>query len=169
MKKQYFLFTVAFALISICSFAETKTDTIRVYGNCEMCKEHIENAAKEAGVSTADWNEKTKLLVVSYDDVKTTNLKIQQKIAAVGYDTQDVKASEKSYKKLDKCCQYERKKEGHSSITPSTNLSGGKVAWHKLKEEKPSFGKGYHYIGNNAQKQQQGIKSKAVRQVAASN
>jgi len=46
-------------------------------------------------------------LVVKYA-ATTTALKIEQAVAAKGYDTKDVKATEAAYKKLDECCQYDR-------------------------------------------------------------
>ncbi len=119
MKTQYLMLSLAFTLLSVFSFAGIKTDTIKVYGNCSSCKMHIENAAKAAGASDANWNKETKVLVVTYDETKTSNTKIQQKIASVGYDTQDVKATDASYNKLDKCCQYDRPKPGQSSMNKS--------------------------------------------------
>lgn len=111
MKTKYLVLSAAFTFISIFAFTQTKTDTVKIWGNCESCKDHIEDAAKEAGAITADWNKTTKLLVVSYDSTKTTNLKIQTKIAAAGYDTQDIQGKDGAYKKLDKCCQYKRKSD----------------------------------------------------------
>jgi hypothetical protein len=49
---------------------------------------------------------------VNYDAAKTSSLDIQKSIAAVGYDTQDVKADDAAYKKLPKCCQYKRETPG---------------------------------------------------------
>jgi len=91
------------------SFAQTKKETIPVWGNCGMCKAKIEKAATEAGASKAKWNEKTKELKVSYDSDKTSSAKIQEAIANVGYDTRDFTAPESAYNKLHHCCQYERK------------------------------------------------------------
>ena len=112
MKKQL-SFIASFLLLCICSFAQTKTDAttekIKVWGNCEMCKEKIEKAAKTAGASYALWNEEAKILTVKYEASKTSNKKIQEKVAAAGYDTQDVTATEKAYKNLPGCCQYDRK------------------------------------------------------------
>jgi len=108
MKAKYFMLALLFASFSIVSFAKTGTDTIKVAGNCGMCKSNIEKAAKDAGATSAVWDKTTKLLVVEYDAVKTSNMDIQKKVAAAGYDTQDVKASDKAYNKLEKCCQYER-------------------------------------------------------------
>ncbi len=98
----------ALTLISVNSFAQSKSDTIKVYGNCDHCKEHIEKAATTAGATDANWSDETLLLVVNYDASKTNNLNIQKSIASFGYDTQDVKASDDAYKKLDKCCRYDR-------------------------------------------------------------
>ena len=93
------------------SFAQAtvKKETIKVWGNCGMCKTNIEKAAKKAGASVAIWNEESKELKVSYASSKTSSPKIQQAIAKSGYDTQDFTADNKSYKNLHACCQYDRK------------------------------------------------------------
>jgi hypothetical protein len=39
----------------------------------------------------------------------TSNAKIQEKIASVGYDTKDLIAPDAVYNELPECCQYERK------------------------------------------------------------
>ncbi len=92
------------------SFAQTsvKNETIKVWGNCGMCKTKIEKAAKVGGASTADWNEETNLLNVRYNSSKSTSQKIQKAIAASGYDTQDFKADDKTYNILMSCCRYDR-------------------------------------------------------------
>ncbi|MEX0636394.1 MAG: hypothetical protein WD135_06475 [Ferruginibacter sp.] len=86
-----------------------KEETIKVWGNCGMCKETIETAATKAGAATANWNEESKELKVTYATNKTDSKKIQQKIANSGYDTQDFIAPDKVYNKLHGCCKYERK------------------------------------------------------------
>ncbi|MEO6814311.1 MAG: copper chaperone [Ginsengibacter sp.] len=93
------------------SFGQTsvKNETIIVNGNCGTCKKNIEKSALEAGAVTANWDKNTKFLNVSYDPSKSNSSKIQMAIAEGGYDTQDYKASDSSYNKLDDCCQYDRK------------------------------------------------------------
>ena len=86
-----------------------KSETIKVYGNCSQCRSHIQKAAKAAGATDAKWNVDTKMLIVSFDVSKTSSKKIQNSIAAAGYDTQDATASDAAYQKLDDCCQYDRK------------------------------------------------------------
>jgi hypothetical protein len=100
-----------FALFSFATvFAQSaKQTTIKVWGNCGMCKTKIEKAAKSAGASYASWNEDTKQLKVKYTASKTNPLKIQQAIAAVGYDTEKVKADDAAYDNLHGCCKYDRK------------------------------------------------------------
>jgi cation transport ATPase len=87
-----------------------KTETIKVWGNCDMCKVRIEKAAKIEGVSKADWNKETKVLTLIYNPSKVKSEDIQKKIAAVGHDTEKFKADDKKYEALDACCHYERKK-----------------------------------------------------------
>ena len=102
------------------SFAQTavKKETIKVWGNCGMCKATIEKAAKTAGAATANWNEESKELKVSYAVNKTSSNKIQQAIARSGYDTRDFTADNKAYDNLHSCCKYDRK-------SPTKLTSGG--------------------------------------------
>lgn len=90
--------------------ASTKTETIKVWGECETCQATIEKASKVDGVSKANWDKTTKLLTLVYDPSKVKSDDIQKKIAAVGYDTEKYKADDKVYAKLNACCKYERKK-----------------------------------------------------------
>lgn len=80
-----------------------------VKGNCVMCKERIETAAKSvAGVSVANWDVNAKVLHLNFDKAKTDEKKISQAIAAAGHDTALDKAQDKTYNGLHGCCQYER-------------------------------------------------------------
>ena len=86
-----------------------KKETLKVWGNCGMCKKKIEKAAKSAGATAASWDSETQLLKISFDESKTSNAKIQESIAKVGYDTQDFTADNEVYDNLPGCCQYDRK------------------------------------------------------------
>lgn len=89
-----------------------KTETIKVYGNCEMCKENIEGALKKKdGVFKKDWSPKSKMLTVTYDPSKISLTQIKQKVADAGYDTDEIQAKDEKYNKLHKCCQYKRAKK----------------------------------------------------------
>ena len=120
MKTLKFIVTAVLAVIlGATSFAQmtdhskmamTKTETLKVWGNCEQCKARIEKAAKIEGVTKAEWSDETKLLTLVYDPAKVKSDDVQKKIAAAGHDTPKFKADDKAYAKLPGCCQYERKK-----------------------------------------------------------
>ena len=88
----------------------TKTETIKVSGNCDMCKTRIEKAAMKEGASSADWSTKTKVLTLTFDPSKTNADAFAKKIALVGHDTEKFKAPDEVYAKLPGCCKYERLK-----------------------------------------------------------
>ncbi len=110
MKTLKVLCLVIFSSISISSISQSKMErnTVTVYGVCSMCKKKIEKAAKEAGAYSAVWDKETKLLKLTYNGTLTNTKKIQESIAAAGYDTRDVTASEASYNSLDECCRSPR-------------------------------------------------------------
>jgi copper chaperone CopZ len=85
---------------------QTKTETLKVSGNCDMCKARIEKAAKIVGVTKAEWNKKDKMLTATFDPAKTSIDAIGKKIAESGHDTEKVKATDAVYNKLPGCCQY---------------------------------------------------------------
>ena len=87
-----------------------KTETFKVWGECEMCKARIEKAAKAEGAISADWVVKTKMLTVTYDPAKTSTDALSKKMAAVGHDTEKYKAGDEAYTKLPGCCHYEKGK-----------------------------------------------------------
>jgi hypothetical protein len=103
-----FILLVGFILISTFGLQAQTTTKIKVAGNCGMCKGHIEKAAKQAGAASADWDKVAKVLKVTYDGSKTSTDKIEDAVAAAGYDTEHKVASKEAYSKLDECCQYDR-------------------------------------------------------------
>lgn len=91
---------------------EKKTETVKVYGNCGMCKTRIEKAAKSVdGVSKAKWDQKAKEITLTYDPAVTNLEDIEKEIAAVGHDTADVRAKDETYNELHSCCKYDRPEE----------------------------------------------------------
>ena len=89
--------------------AVTKTEMIKVSGNCDMCKTRIEKAAKLEGVSKAEWNQKSKMLTLVYNPSKVKSDDVQKKIEAVGHDTPKFKSTDKVYNALPGCCKYRTK------------------------------------------------------------
>ena len=90
-------------------FAGNKSEKFLVNENAKCVKKAYRMAALSvAGVSKADWNKETKEISVTLDDTKTTAQKVHDAIAAVGHDTNLVKAKDEVYKKLTACCKYDR-------------------------------------------------------------
>ena len=68
------LMVITVLLSAISSFAQiknAKTETVKVYGNCEMCKTTIEKAGNVKNVATVNWNKDTKMATIDYDSKKT--------------------------------------------------------------------------------------------------
>ncbi|MDP4278388.1 MAG: heavy-metal-associated domain-containing protein [Bacteroidota bacterium] len=112
---KFFLSAILVATLSASALAQTrthsvqpatKTEYIKVSGNCESCKARIEKAAKVTGVTKADWNVKTKVLTLVYNPSKVKSIDVQKKIAAAGHDTPKFKATAKAYGALPACCKY---------------------------------------------------------------
>lgn len=121
MKTIKILFAIAFAFIfTQSSFSQSdktqrsiglKTQTLKVFGECSMCKKRIELAAsKIEGVKETSWNEDSKLLTVKYSIFNRDAIeKVRIAISAAGYDTEKSEADRTAYEKLPECCRYQRK------------------------------------------------------------
>src|SRR6188474_1946901 len=98
--KSFKLFLIAAICASFtisASAQKIKTETFNVSGNCGMCETKIEKAAKDAGATYADWNSETKSLTVKFKSSTSNLAKIQESIAAVGYDNAGAKAKDETY------------------------------------------------------------------------
>jgi copper chaperone CopZ len=84
--------------------------SFKVWGNCETCKETIEEAAKFKGVTFCAWDTLSKICIVTFDSRETNVEAIQKAIATAGYDNDGYLGDDKAYAELPTCCQYERKK-----------------------------------------------------------
>ncbi|MDC1106961.1 efflux RND transporter periplasmic adaptor subunit [Prolixibacteraceae bacterium] len=84
-----------------------KTITMKVSGNCGMCKTTIETAANSLkGVHHAEWSKETKELTLHYMPKMVTLDQIEKAIAAKGYDTPNHIADKNIYNALPACCHY---------------------------------------------------------------
>ncbi|HVM89759.1 MAG TPA: heavy metal-associated domain-containing protein [Puia sp.] len=101
-----FLFSAATAQSN-----NVKTATIKVNGECSMCKKRIEKAALAIkGIQSAVWDVDAKTLTIQYDPFNSTLPEnVQKKIAAIGHDTEKYIATDSAYNSLPECCHYQRK------------------------------------------------------------
>ncbi|MBP6285122.1 MAG: DUF3347 domain-containing protein [Paludibacteraceae bacterium] len=86
----------------------SKTETVKIYGNCGMCETTIEKAGNLKKTAEVDWNKDTKTATITYDAKKTNQDEILKRIALSGYDSDKFLAPDDVYAKLPECCQYER-------------------------------------------------------------
>lgn len=113
---KYIQVFIAGMILGLGVFAQTKTvvtEVFRVAGNCEMCKDRIEETALSfKSTIRANWDIKTNQLSVEFDSSVTSKFVIQQKIAEAGHDNELFKASDDIYKSLPACCHYHRSGKG---------------------------------------------------------
>ena len=116
-------------LSSINSFAQiknAKTETVKIYGNCGMCKATIEKAGNVNKVASVEWNKDTKMATLTYDSDKTNQDEILKRIALAGYDSEKFLAPDDVYAKLPGCCQYDRElKPGAKSNDAGMDMKSG--------------------------------------------
>jgi membrane fusion protein, copper/silver efflux system len=88
---------------------ENKHEIFEVSGNCEMCKERIETAAKSVkGVSSASWDVSTKKAHIGFNSSVTSLDIVQKTIADAGHDNVKYRAPDEVYNKLPECCLYRK-------------------------------------------------------------
>lgn len=105
------LVTIALLLSFTATYAQiknAKTETVKIYGNCDMCKNTIEKAGNFKNIANVDWNVDTKMATLTYNESKTDKNEILKRIALSGYDSDSFLAPESVYSNLPGCCQYER-------------------------------------------------------------
>ncbi len=98
---------------------DAKTETVKIYGNCGMCKTTIETAGNSKKISKVSWDKDTKMATLTYNPNKTSQDEILKKIALAGYDSDKFLAPNDVYAKLPDCCHYDRK----SPLTPKGGIS----------------------------------------------
>ena len=117
-KSKIFLTIIVLLLFPLCN-AQTKnqkTETVKIYGNCEICESTIEKAGNLKNQSIVDWNKETKFAIISYDSLKTSKEEILKRIALAGYDSDTFLAPNDTYSNLPSCCQYERIKQTNTKM-----------------------------------------------------
>ena len=95
-------------VVSNAQIKNAKTESVKIYGNCGMCKATIEKAGSLKNIASVDWNADTKMAVLTYDPKITNQDEILKRIALAGYDSDKFLAPDAVYSKLAECCQYNR-------------------------------------------------------------
>lgn len=94
--------------IASAQIKNSKTETVKIYGNCGMCKTKIETAGNVKKLAKVEWDKDTKMATLTYDSSKTSQDEILKRIALAGYDSDKFLAPDATYDALHGCCQYDR-------------------------------------------------------------
>lgn len=105
-----FLTTIVFLFYTsgIAQIKNSKTETVKISGNCSMCKTTIEKAGNKKKQSKVDWNKDSKIATLIFNSKTTNEDEILKRIALAGYDNEKYLAPEDAYAKLPECCKYNR-------------------------------------------------------------
>ena len=131
--------TIAFTITGCdAKINNAKTETFKVYGNCNTCKKTIEKAIKQNKDAKGNWNKDTKMLTLTYDTKKTTADEILKRIADAGYDNDKYIANDASYNNLDECCQYDRKSVDKTLAVATTTTTKTDEMPKDMKMDEPA-------------------------------
>lgn len=115
MKSMFNILIVLSVVLSATSgFAQirnSKTETVKIRGNCDMCKTSIEKAGNLKNVAIVSWNKVSKIADITFDSKKTNRDEILKRIALAGYDSDQYLAPDSAYAQLPDCCKYRRQKK----------------------------------------------------------
>lgn len=136
--------------IASAQLPNAKTETVRIEGNCDQCKQTIETAGTKKGEATLSWDADTHLAELTYDAAATTAEAVLKRVAYAGYDNERYLAPAEAYAALANCCQYERAPQataltadgqgtthgGHQPVATSQQspIDGVLHAYFKLKD-----------------------------------
>ena len=112
MKKTIIIAAIALIVAVSAAFIKPPkraTVSFHVSGNCEQCKDRIENALDKPGILKAKWDIASQIVTVTYNPRKLQEIQLHNLVASVGHDTDKVKASERAYADLPECCLYRTK------------------------------------------------------------
>ena len=140
------------ASVSQAQIKNAKTETVKVYGNCGMCKTTIEKAGSKKKLYKTDWNEETKIASITYDTKKSSADQVLKSIALSGYDNVNYLAPDDAYNKLHGCCKYDREKKAVVKINNESIADGAASKSNN----------GNHTQGNKAMEMQEASQFKAV-------
>lgn len=113
------------AALSTAQISNARTVTVKVYGNCGICKTTIEKAGSKNKLYETVWNADSKMAAITYDGKRTTADAVLKNIALAGYDNTGFLAPDDIYDKLQGCCKYERGGKTAAITTPAIPAGNG--------------------------------------------
>lgn len=138
MKIKVKSYSIAFLIFIGCGLVaqikHSRTEIVKISGNCDMCKSTIEKAGNRKKVSKVVWNSDSKESVITFDTLKSNEDEILKRIALSGYDNDEFFAPDDVYASLSPCCQYERNKK---TVSKKTEVKKDKEHQHPTVVKQP--------------------------------
>jgi copper chaperone CopZ len=106
--------------VSNAQIKNSKSENLKILGNCGMCEAKIEKAGNLNKIAKVDWNKETQIASITYDSKKTTQHEILKRIALAGYDSEFFLAPDDVYDNLHGCCQYDRETKVEAKMEMSS-------------------------------------------------
>lgn len=72
-----------------------------------MCEERIESALDVVGVRSAEWDQETDVIEISFNPKKIKVEEMHKLLAEAGHKTDLMAANEDAYNALPNCCKYD--------------------------------------------------------------
>ena len=116
----------------IAQIKNAQTETVKIFGNCDMCKTAIETAGNIKNTASVDWNKDSQMAEITFDSKKSNRDEILKRIALAGYDNDHYLAPDNAYAQLSECCKYERQKKEPAM---AMSLSKMEMEMHESKME----------------------------------
>ena len=140
MKSKILMLVTVLFIVTACQaqIKNAKTETIKVWGNCDMCKATIEKAANKKGTAKAVWNDETKQATITYNTKTITLNEVLKRIALAGYDNAVFAAPDAAYNNLAGCCQYDRPDKKEIKIQTTSAATTTTETTVKKDDAKPS-------------------------------
>jgi len=148
MKSMFNILIVLSVVLSVTSghaqIKNPQTETVKIFGNCDMCKTAIENAGNNKNTANVNWYKDTQMAEITYDSQKTNRDEILKRIALAGYDNDQFLAPDNAYAQLPECCKYERLNKApamvmdHTKMDPPAGRTGMEMPEAKMEMDMPS-------------------------------
>lgn len=146
--KTFIILAISLALTGFASSAQirnAKTETVKIFGNCEQCESTIEKSGTKSKFYKTDWNVGTKMATITYDTKRSTVDEVLKQIALAGYDNDKYLAPDDAYNKLQGCCKYVRENKTTAKL-PNNNTkttdnvsANNNAAKNEVKQLQPVF------------------------------
>jgi len=111
------------------------TETVKINGDCGMCKVTIDDVGSKKRESKVDWDENAHLASITYDPTRTNKEEVLKRIALAGYDNESYRACDEAYMALPGCCQYKREHVSPAPGEAKINTTDHTDMGHVMKEE----------------------------------